>query len=168
VNWFDVIPKPLFWMWLWNNHVSITMLEGYKRWWCWCCHIVIRVLEKDFPITIKFMDEKSVDFGLPCPHVCPFYGSLGLTTIESPTQNSFPCFIQNENPWTKVWKIWEFLVVMIPMVLQKHCKYEIVSFEIVVLMSIYLLTIMPLCIKICLHEHVGNHYTNLENAQAIS
>jgi hypothetical protein len=39
-------------------------------------------------------------------------------------------------------------VVMIPMVLQKHCKYEIVSFEIVALMSIYLLTIMPLCIKI--------------------
>jgi hypothetical protein len=54
------------------------------------------------------------------------------------------------------------------MVLQKHCKYEIVSFEIVVLMSIYLLTSMPLCIKTCLHEHVGNHYTNLENAQVIS
>jgi hypothetical protein len=58
-------------------------------------------------------------------------------------------------------------MVMIPMVLQKHCKYEIVSFEIVALMLIFLPTIMPFYSKTYLHEHVGNHCTNLENAQAI-
>jgi hypothetical protein len=59
-------------------------------------------------------------------------------------------------------------MVMILVVLQKHCKYKIVSFEIVVFMSICLVTIMPFCCKTCLHEHVGNHCTNLETAQAIS
>jgi len=146
-------------MWLWNSHVSITMLGGHKKQWCWCCHIVVLALERNFPITIEFMDQKSVHFGLHV-HMCPLYGSSNLTTTESPTQSSFSCFIQNENPWTKVWKSWKFLVVMIPMVLQKHCKYEIVSFEIVVLMPICLLTIVPFCSKICLHEHVSNHYTN--------
>ncbi len=52
--------------------------------------------------------------------------------------------------------------------LQKYCKYKIMSFEIVALMSIFLPTIMPFCSKTCLHEHVGNHCTNLEIVQTIS
>jgi hypothetical protein len=59
-------------------------------------------------------------------------------------------------------------MVMILVVLQKHCKYKIVSFEIIALMPICLLTMMPFCSKTCLHEHVGNHCTNLKTAWAIS
>jgi hypothetical protein len=154
-------------MWLWNNPISIIMLEGHRKQYCWCCHIVVLALEKNFPVTIEFMDEKLVHFGLHV-HMCPLYGSSSLITTKSPTQSSFPCLIQNENPWIKVWKSWEFLMVMIPMVLQNHCKYKIVSFEIVVLMPIRLLTIMPFYSKICLHEHVSNHCTNLETIQTIS
>jgi hypothetical protein len=51
---------------------------------------------------------------------------------------------------------------------QKYCKYKIVSSKIAALMSIFLPIIMPFCNKTYLHEHVGNHCTNLENAQAIS
>jgi hypothetical protein len=58
------------------------------------------------------------------------------------------------------------------MVLQKYCKYEIVSSEIVALMPIFLPTIMPsimpFCGKTCLYEHVGNPCTNLETTRAIS
>jgi hypothetical protein len=59
-------------------------------------------------------------------------------------------------------------VVMILMMLQIHCKYEIVSPEIAALMPIFLPTIMPFCSETCLHEHVGNHCTNLETAQGFN
>ncbi len=101
-------------------------------------------------------------------HMCPSYGSSGSITTKSPTQNPFPCLIQNENLWTEVWKSSEFSVVMIPMELQKHFKYEIVSSEIVALMLIFLPTIMSFYSKTCLHEHVGNHCTNLETGRTIS
>ncbi len=100
-------------------------------------------------------------------HMCPSYGTSSSITIESPNAK----FLSMPHPkWESLnWNLKKLRIFSghDPNLLQKHFKYEIMSSEIVVLMPIFLPIIMPLCSKTCLHEHVGNHYTNLETTWAI-